>query len=251
MWRDFFGDKARIIGIDQNPDASKWTKNGFEIYIGDQSRPEFWSDFYEKVGKIDVILDDGGHKNYQQMTTVLSSLPHINKGGIIIVEDVATSFMRFGNFSKYSFFNLLNSEIESMHKPFPGTSNLSNGFLRGLFSVTWFTNVCAIELSSSTDLNYERVENVAITESATDFRYASQGSLSEILRKTYEAISLDYLSPEFVNRFKSLSKILMKPGVRWILRLFIVPIRRFIYLIMQIDNLKSIKQMFAAFERSR
>ena len=35
MWRKFFGRKARIIGIDLNPVAKKWTKHGFEIYIGD------------------------------------------------------------------------------------------------------------------------------------------------------------------------------------------------------------------------
>ena len=250
MWRDFFGNQARIIGIDQNPDATKWTAHGFEIHIGDQSSPEFWSDFYKKVGKIDVILDDGGHENYQQMTTLISSLPYIKQGGLIVIEDIATSFMRFGNFSKYSFFNLLNSEIESMHKPFPGTSNLRNGFLKGLFSVTWFTNVCAIELSSSLDRNYERVENVAINESATDFRYASQGSFSEYLRKLYEAVSIDYRSPKFARRSPSISKFIRLSGVRLFLRLFIVPIRRSIYFVMQLQNLKSVRRMFAAFQRS-
>ena len=34
---EIFGPKARIIGIDLNPSAKKWTKYGFEIFIGDQS----------------------------------------------------------------------------------------------------------------------------------------------------------------------------------------------------------------------
>ena len=34
MWRDFFGNKARIIGVDLNPEAKKWEKEGFEIFIG-------------------------------------------------------------------------------------------------------------------------------------------------------------------------------------------------------------------------
>ena len=61
MWRDFFGPKARIIGIDLNPEAIKWEKDGFEIFIGNQSDPAFWEDFISKVGPIDVLLDDGGH----------------------------------------------------------------------------------------------------------------------------------------------------------------------------------------------
>ena len=33
MWRDFLGDKARIIGIEINPVAKKWEEHGFEIFI--------------------------------------------------------------------------------------------------------------------------------------------------------------------------------------------------------------------------
>ncbi len=55
MWKKFFGDKARIIGIDLNPDAKKWEKDGFEIYIGSQSDPVFWEKFISDVGTIDVL----------------------------------------------------------------------------------------------------------------------------------------------------------------------------------------------------
>jgi len=42
MWRKWLGNKARIIGIDLNPDALKWREFGFEVYIGDQGDPLFW-----------------------------------------------------------------------------------------------------------------------------------------------------------------------------------------------------------------
>jgi len=29
MWREYFGEQARIIGIDINPGAKKWEKDGF------------------------------------------------------------------------------------------------------------------------------------------------------------------------------------------------------------------------------
>ena len=36
-----FGNKAKIIGIELNPDAKILEKHGFEIYIGDQANPSF------------------------------------------------------------------------------------------------------------------------------------------------------------------------------------------------------------------
>ena len=48
MWKNFFGKKARIIGIDLNPEAKKFEKDGFEIIIGDQSSEVFWKKFFKK-----------------------------------------------------------------------------------------------------------------------------------------------------------------------------------------------------------
>ena len=66
MWKEYFGNQANIIGIDLNPKAKQLEKHGFKIFIGDQSSKKFWNEFYSKVGKIDVLLDDGGHDNDQQ-----------------------------------------------------------------------------------------------------------------------------------------------------------------------------------------
>ena len=44
MWRSWLGPKAKIVGIDLNPQARKWEAHGFEIHIGDQGDPSFWSE---------------------------------------------------------------------------------------------------------------------------------------------------------------------------------------------------------------
>ena len=59
MWKEYFGKDARIIGVDLHPNAKELEKHGFEIYIGSQSDKNFWRNFYSKVGKIDILLDDG------------------------------------------------------------------------------------------------------------------------------------------------------------------------------------------------
>ena len=94
MWQKYFGDKARIIGIDLNPEAKNLEKHGFEIHIGSQSDVMFWKDFYSKVGNIDILLDDGGHENSQQIITLNESIQNINDGGIILTEDTHTSYLK-------------------------------------------------------------------------------------------------------------------------------------------------------------
>ena len=59
IWKKFFGDNAKIIGIDINPECKKFEEPGIDIYIGNQSDPNFWYNFFQKVGNVDIILDDG------------------------------------------------------------------------------------------------------------------------------------------------------------------------------------------------
>ena len=77
LLKEYFGKKARIIGIDLNPKAKELEKYGFEIYIGNQSDINFWEDFFTKIGKIDILLDDGGHGNAQQVVTLNGSINNI------------------------------------------------------------------------------------------------------------------------------------------------------------------------------
>ena len=81
MWRDYFGNQARIIGIDINPEAKKLENRGFEIYIGSQSSKDFWDNFFKEVGPVDIVLDDGGHQYKQQIITAHESIKNINDGG--------------------------------------------------------------------------------------------------------------------------------------------------------------------------
>ena len=105
VWKKYFGPGSRIIGVDIYDDLkASLEKDGFEIHIGDQASPQFWQNFYKEVGNIDILLDDGGHTNEDQKTTLRESIDHVNDGGLIIIEDTHTSYLkRFGNPSKDSF----------------------------------------------------------------------------------------------------------------------------------------------------
>ena len=118
MWRKFFGPKARIIGVDMNPEAKKWEKDGFEIFIGSQSDKLFWTKFVKDVGKVDIVLDDGGHTYDQQIITTEMLLENLKDEGLLVVEDTHTSYMDgFGN-EKYSFINYTKNMIDRINSRF-------------------------------------------------------------------------------------------------------------------------------------
>ena len=98
IWKKYFGKDSRIIGIDKNPECKKLENENYEIFIGSQSDTNFWKQFYQKIGSVDIVLDDGGHTNHQQITTLIESSKFINNGGLHVVEDVHSSYQKhYGN----------------------------------------------------------------------------------------------------------------------------------------------------------
>ena len=147
MWRDFFGPEARIIGVDFNPLAKRWEEDGFEIFIGSQSSPDFWRDFFSSIGMVDVLLDDGGHTNEQQIVTTHQSIPFIKDGGLLIVEDVHASYFKdFGNPSKYSFINYAKLFIDDINPRFPGIEVIKNIFGDPVYSADFYDSIVAFSV---------------------------------------------------------------------------------------------------------
>jgi 23S rRNA U2552 (ribose-2'-O)-methylase RlmE/FtsJ len=92
MWKHYFGAKARIIGVDIDPDCKEFEEPQIEIHIGDQANSDFLSQLRHAVGPIDILIDDGGHTMTQQITTFKEMFPTIRLGGIYLVEDLHTSY---------------------------------------------------------------------------------------------------------------------------------------------------------------
>lgn len=92
MWRKYFGRKARIIGVDINPKCKTLEEKGIEIYIGDQEDRVFLRKLMKKIGKVDVVIEDGGHFMKQQIHTFEEVYPYVNEGGVFLIEDLHTSY---------------------------------------------------------------------------------------------------------------------------------------------------------------
>ncbi len=184
MWRHFFGPQARIIGVDFNPLAKRWEKDGFEIYIGSQSDPQFWTSFFDSVGMVDVLLDDGGHTNEQQIVTTHQSIPFIKDGGLLIVEDVHTSYFQdFGNPSKYSFISYAKLFIDGINGRFPGVKVVQNIFRDAVFSAHFYDSIVAFSIDRRKCFTSQWTSNEGQTFEAEDYRHHDS-----MARKTNQAL---------------------------------------------------------------
>ena len=89
MWREYFGPKSHIYGVDIEPACKIYEAEGtIGIFVGDQADREFWARFREAVPHLDLVIDDGGHSAEQQIVSFEELLPHLRPGGVYCCEDI-------------------------------------------------------------------------------------------------------------------------------------------------------------------
>jgi len=97
-WLEYFPN-AKVFGVDIVCNTNPWNTADsnadprYTFMAGDQAKPEFWTAFIEKNGgSFDVIVDDGGHYDYQIITSFTCLWPHIVPGGLYCIEDLAVAY---------------------------------------------------------------------------------------------------------------------------------------------------------------
>ena len=215
MWKKYFHPKSRIIGIDLNPLSKSYEKYGFEIFIGDQENENFWRNFYKKVGKIDILLDDGGHTDLQQMQTLLSSIKNIKDDGLIVVEDVHTSYLtEFGNPSKNSFVNYSKKIIDLLNYRYSGLNKLkykkniiNELYKKYIFSISFFESIVSFRINKKSCINSKVIWNKKKINKIKDYRYKNTKS---IWAKSLQI--KEFLSKFLVKNFlvKEISKTILR-----------------------------------------
>lgn len=206
MWKKYLGDKARIIGVDLNPDCKKLEKHGLEIYIGSQSDQEFWKSFFQKIGKVDIIIDDGGHTNIQQIVTVENTIENINDNGVLVIEDTQTSFMKkFGNPSKYSFINYAKQKVDHVN----GMKFAKKNKFRDLiYSINFFQSLVVFNVDRTKCFKNSSIANIDNQASFQDYRYKDG---IEKNHSIYEKIRQYFSFLKKMKIFLYLFKILLYP----------------------------------------
>jgi hypothetical protein len=186
IWKKYFHEDSRIIGIDLNPECKKFEEKGVEIFIGDQSSEIFWDNFFKKVGKVDILLDDGGHTNLQQIITIIKSTKNINNDGIIVTEDTHSSYMsKFGNPSRYSFINFAKKLIDDINFKFPNLGKFENSLNDYIYSIAFFESFVVFHINTQKTTVNELVTNNSNEKNIKDFRFHDLTSKSFLRNKIF------------------------------------------------------------------
>ncbi len=92
MWKQYFGPKAKIYGIDINPTCKEFEEENINIFIGSQSDRTFLREVLKKVPSFDILIDDGGHTMKQQIVSFEELFDHVKEDGVYLCEDLHTSY---------------------------------------------------------------------------------------------------------------------------------------------------------------
>jgi hypothetical protein len=90
MWKHFF-PYGQIFGVDIH-DKSFVDEDRITTLVGDQSDPESLIAIADKIGGLDVVIDDGSHFSPDVLTAFKTLFPLLRDGGIYAVEDTQTSY---------------------------------------------------------------------------------------------------------------------------------------------------------------
>jgi len=149
MWKEYFGERCKIYAIDVNPLCRQFEEDNVEIFIGSQSDRIFLRSIKNKIPKVDILIDDGGHTMQQQIVSFEELFDHVNDNGIYLCEDVHTSYWpiygggykRTETFMEYTknLIDYLNA-WHSKEKKFQ-----VNNFTRSTYSIHYYDSLVVIE----------------------------------------------------------------------------------------------------------
>jgi hypothetical protein len=150
MWKKYFGEKMHLYGVDINPRCKELEEEQVTIFIGEQEDRNFLNELKNKIPKIDILIDDGGHTMIQQIVTFEEMFSHIKDDGIYLCEDTHTSYIdafhgaykKKNSFIEYSknFIDYLNAWHSENKRKLD-----VNNFTRSVYGLHFYTGIILIE----------------------------------------------------------------------------------------------------------
>ena len=150
MWKDYFGPRANIFGVDINPNCAALAEERIRIFVGDQEDAGFLAATADAIGRIDILIDDGGHTMGQQIKTFEALFARVDAHGVYLIEDLHTSYWadwgggyrKPGTFVEYS--KQFIDWINAWHST-DGEQLAVSDFTRSAHSLHFYDSVLAVE----------------------------------------------------------------------------------------------------------
>ena len=204
IWKEYFGPDAKVIGIDINPECKKFEEDGIEVHIGNQSDPKFWDNFFSSVGNVDIILDDGGHTNLDQIITTTKCINNINDNGILMVEDTHTSYIELYNSSKkFSFINFAKKIIDDVNFTFPldikKKPKFKYSFNKQIYSTHFYESIVVFTINRKKAVINTAIENQGTHHGIEDLVISGNELNIQNLKKFTDKI--DFISLRKITKY--------------------------------------------------
>jgi 23S rRNA U2552 (ribose-2'-O)-methylase RlmE/FtsJ len=150
MWRKYFGKEATIWGIDIDPRCKSLEDENTHILIGSQEDPLFLRSIIDKIGMIDILIDDGGHTQDQQIISFKELYQQVNPdGGIYLCEDVHTSYINVyggGHKRNNTFIEYSKSLIDQLNAHYTEQSSIQvNEFTKTTNTIHFYDSIVVFE----------------------------------------------------------------------------------------------------------
>lgn len=157
MWKQYFSNPS-LFGIDNRPkfefdNPVEYLGFDANLIVGDQGDSEFWDYFVSNTPKLDVVIDDGSHFQNHQLLTMEKLWPHMNEGGIYMVEDTHSSYMKIfnGAYKGNTFVSTMKDVVDALHVDHMEdvavniTNQFNNEPFRSIKAIHFYDSVVVVE----------------------------------------------------------------------------------------------------------
>lgn len=150
LWRQYFGPRAIIFGVDIDKSCGSIPQVSGQIRIGSQVDRVFMESVVAEMGGLDIVIDDGSHISQHVVATFKILFPLLADNGYYWIEDLHTSYwpkwgggLRRRN-SSIEFLKGLVDELHTSYFKRGPRSRLSPEEKSGLRSVEFFDSIALI-----------------------------------------------------------------------------------------------------------
>ena len=148
MWKAYFGEGARIVGLDIKPECKQHEADGIRIHIGSQDDPALLDQIVAENGPIDVVIDDGSHLMAHMRATFELLYHRISERGVYLVEDTHTCYWpdyQGGLREPGSFMEFTKEKLDELNAVHTRGALPVTDFTRSTRSVTVYDSICFFE----------------------------------------------------------------------------------------------------------
>jgi cephalosporin hydroxylase len=123
LWSKYFAKAKKVVGCDINQDCARlrYDDPRISVVIGNANVERTRKQILRACDSFDIIIDDGSHQSSDVICSFAKYFPHLNDGGLYVVEDLHCSYWKefagglFNPASSIGFFKLLVDVVHREH----------------------------------------------------------------------------------------------------------------------------------------